>query len=70
MGIFRKLSDEGSDELVGIFQEWLETVEEECVQILEKTSGCSVHELSRQVGISEESVELILKRKKKKEEEL
>ena len=69
MGIFRKLSDEGSDELVGIFQYWLETVEDECVQVLGKIPGCPVHELTRQVGISEEAIESILKRIKKKEEE-
>ena len=68
MGIFRTLSENATEEIIGLFQEWMDAVEDECNRILENNPGCSVQDLASQIGISEEGAKLILKKIKRKEE--
>ncbi len=68
MGILRELSSHASEELLVIFHEWLEEVENECAEIWEKEPGCSVKRMARLLGISAQGAAFIMERIKTGEE--
>ena len=66
MGILHELSSHASEGLVVIFQEWLESVEQECAAILENEPACSCENMAGRLGISGESAAFIMDRIERK----
>jgi len=67
MGILHKLSDQASEGIVVIFQDWLDAVEQECAEILEREPGCTMKSLAERLGISQESAGFIVERIRQRE---
>ncbi len=66
MGIFHELSAEASQEIVMLFQEWLEMVQAECKAILAETPGVTTQEVAKRLKLSEESVLYLIERSTEK----
>ncbi len=62
MGILHELSSETSEELVVLFQDWLDMVRAECEHFIKENPGASTTEIARQLKLPEESVHFLLKR--------
>ncbi len=64
MGILHQLSKDASEELVLLFQDWMDMVVNECREIIAKEPHINDKELSKRLKIPQSTVKILLERSK------
>ena len=66
MGILHSLTEKASEDLVLLFQDWLDAAQAECDALIDSSPGIGIGEISRRLGLPEAGIRFLVKRREEK----